>query len=78
MYLNHLETRSSFYIVDLATYLTSPSLAWDAMLLKLCIKLGLVHDIDMSNMMESMKRGVFWFVGSKRHVRANHKYMSEK
>ena len=41
------------------------------MLLKTKVKLELLHDLDMLNMIEKMKRGGLCFVGSKRYVKAN-------
>ncbi|MFM7987173.1 MAG: hypothetical protein ACKPKO_48465, partial [Candidatus Fonsibacter sp.] len=41
------------------------------------IKLDLMTDIDMLNMMERMKRGGLCFVGSQRYVKANNKYLPD-
>ena len=65
----------TYYGLDPANYLTVPGLAWDAMLLKTGVKLELIPDIEFLNMYESMKRGGLCFVGSKRHVKANNKYL---
>jgi hypothetical protein len=43
--------------------------------LKTNIKLELIHDLDILNMIERGKRGGLCFVGSKRHVKANNKYL---
>ena len=42
----------NYYKLDPANYLTYPSLAWNAMLLKTKVKLELLHDLDMLNMMK--------------------------
>ena len=65
----------NYYNLDPANYLTAPGLAWDAMLLKTGVKLELITDIEVLKMYESMKRGGLCFVGSKRHVKANNKYL---
>jgi len=67
----------NYYKLDPANYLSAPSLSWDAMLLKTGIKLDLITDIKMLDMVERMKRGGLCFVGSKRHVKANNKYLSD-
>jgi hypothetical protein len=67
----------SYYKLDPANYLSAPSLAWDAMLLMTRIKLDLITDLEILDMVERMKRGGLCFVGSKRHVKANHKYLDE-
>ena len=41
------------------------------------IELDLITDLDMLNMIEKMKRGGLCFVGSKRHVKANNKYLDD-
>ena len=64
-----------YYNLDPANYISAPGLAWDAMLLKTNIKLELVTDIEVLKMYENMKRGGLCFVGSKRHVKANNKYL---
>ena len=69
------KTCVTYYGLDPANYLTVPGLAWDAMLLKTGVKLELITDIEVLNMYESMKRGGLCFVGSKRHVKANNKYL---
>ena len=64
-----------YYNLDPANYISAPGLAWDAMLLKTNIKLELITDIEVLKMYENMKRGGLCFVGSKRHVKANNKYL---
>ena len=65
------------YDIDPTNYLTPPSLSWDAMLLNTKAKLELLHDLDMLNMIEKMKRGGLCFVGSKRYVKANNQRMPD-
>ena len=65
------------YNLDPANYLTAPGLAWDAMLLKTRVELELISDLELLNFMEDMKRGGLCFVGSKRHVKANNKYLPD-
>ena len=67
----------NYYKLDPANYLSAPSLAWDAMLLLTNIELELITDLKMLNLVENMKRGGLCFVGSKRYVKANNKYMQE-
>jgi hypothetical protein len=64
-----------YYQLDPANYLSAPSLAWDAMLLMTKIKIDLISDIKILDIIERMKRGGLCFVGSKRHVKANNKYI---
>ena len=71
------KTCMTYYDLDPANYLTAPGLAWDAMLLKTGVKLELITDIEVLNMYESMKRGGVCFVGTKRHVKANNKYLED-
>ena len=64
-----------YYHLNPANYLTFPGLAWDAMLLKTNINLELINDLQVLDIMERMKRGGLCFLGSKRHVVANNKYI---
>ena len=57
--------------------MTAPSLAWDAMLLLTDIKLELITDTKMLDMVERQKRGGLCFVGSKRYVKANNPYVED-
>jgi len=72
---NFRSTCISYYRLDPANYITSASLAWDAMLLKTSIQLDLISDVELLNMIEQQKRGGLCFVGSKRYVKANNKYI---
>ena len=65
------------YELDPANYYSAPGLSWDAMLLKTDIELELITDLEMLHMIEKMKRGGLCFVGSKRHVKANNKYLED-
>ena len=72
---NFRKTCITYYDLDPANYISAPGLAWDAMLLKTSIKLELMHDLKVLDIMERHKKGGLVFVGSKRHVVANNKYM---
>ena len=48
------------------------------MLLENKVKLELLHDLDMLNMIEKMKRGGVCFVCSKRYVKANDQHMGKE
>ena len=47
------------------------------MFLKTEVKLELLHDLDMINMIEKIKRSGQYFVGSKRYVKANNQHMPD-
>jgi hypothetical protein len=66
-----------YYKLDAANYLTSSSMAWDAMLLYTNIKLELISDEEILIMIEKSKRGGLCFVGSKRHAKANNIQMDK-
>ena len=57
--------------------MTTPSLAWDAMLRKNQVKPDLLHNLDMLKMIGKMKRGGLCFVGSNRYVKANNQRMPD-
>ena len=46
-------------------------------MVKTRLKLELLHDLDMLNMIEKMKRGGLCFVGSRRYVKANSQHMPD-
>jgi hypothetical protein len=71
------QTCISYYQLDPANYLSAPSLAWDATLLKTGIELDQITDLKTLDFIERMKRGGLCFVGSKRQVRANNKYLKD-
>ena len=56
--------------------MTAPSLAWDAMLLLTDIKLELIADTKMLDMVERQKRGGLC-LGSKSYARANNSYVED-
>ena len=62
------------YGLDPANYASAPGLAWDAMLLNTKVELDLITDLEMG-MIERHTRGGLCFVGSKRYVEANGKYL---
>ena len=72
---NFRKTCFEYYGLDPANYISSPGLAWDATLLKTNVNLELISDLKVLDIMERCKRGGLTFVGSKRHVVANNKYM---
>jgi len=71
---NFRNTCLSNYNLDPANYISAPSLAWDAMLLKTGVKLEQISDIKILDIIERQKRGGLCFVGSKRYVQANNRY----
>ena len=62
------------YELDPAWYFTSPGLAWDASLKKRQVKLELLTDIDMLQMIEKGTRGGVSMI-STRFGKSNNKYM---
>ena len=64
------------YKLDPAWYYTSPGIAWDAALKITGVELELLTDPDMLLMIEKGVRGGISMI-SKRHGKANHKYMGE-
>ena len=74
---NFRKTCIEYYDLDPTNCLTAPSLAWNAMLLQTKAKLELLHDHDMLNVIEKMKRGGLCIVGSKRYVKANNQHMGK-
>ena len=65
------------YSLDPANYISTPGLAWDCMLLQTGIELALITDLEMIKMVERATRGGLCFFGSKRMVKANHKYLAD-
>ena len=65
------------YDLDPAWYYTAPGLAWDAALKITGVKLELLSDVDMLNMIEKGIRGGISMI-SNRYGKANNKYMNEK
>jgi hypothetical protein len=68
---NFRSTCFNYYGLDPANYISAPSLAWDAMLMKTKIELEQIHDLKVLDIIERHKKGGLTFVGSKRHVVAN-------
>ena len=62
------------YGLDLAHYLRSPGLSWDALMKKMGVELELLTDIDMHLFMERRMRGGICMV-SKRYAKANNPYV---
>jgi hypothetical protein len=71
---NFRKTCHENYNLDPANYISSPGLAWDAMLLKTGISLQQMSDLQVLDIMERQKKGGLTFVGAKRHVVADNKY----
>ena len=67
----------NYYSLDPANFLTRPSLAWGTMLLHTRVKLNMLSNADILLMVEKTTRGGLCFVGSKRYVKANSKYMPD-
>jgi len=61
------------YKLDAFNYISSPGLAWDAMMLECKQPLGLIYDEEIRNFLK--KRGGICIAGLKRHAKANNKYM---
>ena len=74
---NFRKTCYSYYNLDPANYISAPSLAWDAMLMKTKIELDQIFDPKILDIIERQKKGGLCFVGSKRHVKANNHYLED-
>ena len=72
---NFRETCHNNYGLDPANYVSALGLAWDAMLLNTKVDLDLITDLETMDMIERQTRGGLCFVGSKRYVEANNKYL---
>ena len=71
---NFRKTCLTYYKLDPLHYITSPVLAWDAMLKMTGINLELITDIDMQLFIEKGLRGGISYI-AHRHAEANNKYM---
>ena len=71
---NFRKTCLTYYKLDPLHYITSPGLAWDAMLKMTGINLELITDIDMQLFIEKGMRGGISTI-THRHAEANNKYM---
>ena len=71
---NFRKTCLTYYGLDPLHYITSPGLAWDAMLKMTGINLELITDIDMQLFIEKGLRGGTSYI-AHRHAEANNKYM---
>lgn len=69
------EMSLEFYGLDPCYYVSSPSLSWDAMLLYTKVKLELISDVEMYQMIEKGIRGGLAQC-SLRYAKANNKYLS--
>jgi hypothetical protein len=74
---NFRQTCMTSYGLDPANYLTAPSLAWDAMLLKTGVELEQISDYAIFKMVEEQKRGGLCFVGSRRYAKFNNRYLDD-
>ena len=71
---NFRKTCLTYYKLDPLHYITSPGLAWDAMLKMTGINLELITDIDMQLFIEKGLRGGISYI-AHRHAEANNKYI---
>ena len=70
---NFRKTCLTYYKLDPLHYITSPGLAWDAMLKMTKINLELITDIDIQLFIEKGLRGGISYI-AHRHAEANNKY----
>ena len=73
---NFRKTCLEYYKLDPCHYFTSPGLSWDAMLKMTDIKLELMNDIDMFQIIEKGMRGGISYIAN-RYGKANNKYMKK-
>ena len=71
-------TCMAYYKVDPATYLTSSTLGWDAMLLRTNIDPEHISDVNKLSMLANKPTSGLRYVGSKRHVKAHNTYIEAK
>ena len=70
------KTCLQYYKLDPCHYFTSPGLSWNAMLKMINIKLELMTDVDMFQLIEKGMRGGVSYIAN-RHGKANNKYMNK-
>ena len=73
---NFRKTCLEYYKLDPCHYFTSPGLSWDAMLKMTDIKLELMTDTDMFQIIEKGMRGGISYIAN-RYGKANNKHMKE-
>ena len=71
---NFRKTCLTYYKLDPLHYITSPGLAWDAMLKMTGINIELITDIDMQLFIEKRLRGGISYI-AHRYATANNKYI---
>ena len=76
VFQNFRETCLTYYELDPPHYVSSPGLAWDAMLKMTKINLDLITDIDMQLLIERGSRGGISCI-THRRAEANNKYMKD-
>ena len=74
VFQNFREACLSYYGLDPCHYITSPGLAWDAMLQMTKVNLDLISEIEMQFLIEKGMRGGISYI-AHRHAKANNKYM---
>src|SRR5205085_5446835 len=72
---NFRKISMDYYKLDPAWYITSPSLAWDALFKKTGVRVELLTDRTMLDMFEKGIRGGIVQICSQRFARANNKLM---
>ena len=73
---NFRKTCMQYYKLDPCHYFTSPGLSWDAMLKMTDIRLELIIDIDMLQLIGNGMRGVVSNIANS-YGEANNKYMKD-
>ena len=74
---NFRMTCKKIYGLDPCHYITSPGLAWDAMLKMTKIELELMSDVDMNLFIEKGLRGGISYIAN-RYGKANNKYIMKE
>ena len=73
VFQNFREACLSYYGLDPCHYITSPGLAWDAMLKMTKVNLDLISEIEMQFFIEKGMLGGISYI-AHRHAKANNKY----